>query len=290
MMDFESECSSIDTCEFTQRIIDVLKQYQSLNVSNDKQNTEILYQFCNEKYHSMIDDYIHIIIYHNNQQDLSHIINIINQTEGNHFAPCNISKCIITKRHYRNRHKDPTSIQSNIHESEYLVFWRDTIDSMHFYLNHLFDTALRVKSVEIKQDDTNDTDVHYQSDNPKTAETVNQRIKKIQQIIKQKQAKLNLNTQEFDKDKYNMNKYKETLMDAVLNLFNLNNPHQSQLNIDHISHWLMVQHEYDTDALKDDIGHVCDDSNHGQQSNIALALGTDNFDLVKDFVKSAKCM
>eukprot|EP01084_Bolivina_argentea_P019118 35561_1 len=150
----EEQCT-VRKCENIIRIINALKYFQSLdNMNNEDQQN--LVEFC-DKYQSLLDDYIHILGAHNNDHDLEKIFDLmINDYK---LKDCDIIKCTLSLRYYRNRHIQSNSKyiennKTNQFDELQFLFYRDVMDQIHCYLYHLYDTALRIKKPQIKHDTT----------------------------------------------------------------------------------------------------------------------------------------
>eukprot|EP01084_Bolivina_argentea_P049313 90713_1 len=148
---YEEEClanmSSIkDGCNQTKRIVDALKYYESLNIVSNEKDKLKLVKYFHETYKSLLDDYIHIVVEHNNRNDLDQIYDLL-------ATNCNIQHCLVCVRHFRNRNND-----KYVQQDQELIFYRDILDTIHCYLLHLYDTALRVRVDSA-------TDEEYNNDN-----------------------------------------------------------------------------------------------------------------------------
>ncbi len=62
------------------------------------------------------------------------------------LTACDIGLCKYTTRHYRNNTPSTTQKDSD----SITNFYTQTLDSLHFYLNHCFDTGLRVRALALE--------------------------------------------------------------------------------------------------------------------------------------------
>ena len=128
----------IKECDSIKRLLSLLEMYSHLDIINNTKHQNLLIEQMNEReeYKEFLNDYIHLL------SDHSHQLQIINAS----LEPCNISECKYTSRHHRREDlEEMKQIQDNIVDKK-LEFYMSTIDSLHFYLQHLFDVGLRVKS------------------------------------------------------------------------------------------------------------------------------------------------
>eukprot|EP01084_Bolivina_argentea_P232021 391145_1 len=142
-----NECKSVETCQIIKRLAVALKYYSSLDVVNNSEQQDTFIDFITMNYTKVLDDYVHLVNHHGN--DLSEIND---QLAGDGlFSDCNISNCSFTARHYQTNNNYKNASDSALH------FYKQTMDSLHFYLLHLFDTGLRTRNVvgndEMKRDD-----------------------------------------------------------------------------------------------------------------------------------------
>ncbi len=133
-----------DTSDTTpiERTKDLLRYYQHHQSVDDEQH---LVKICRTKYKSVIDDYIHIMTHHYNQ----------NLDANDDQIECDIKTCKISKRHHERR--DVSKIAKSDPE---FIFFQELLDSLHFNVIHLHDPAagFRVKSKDIFPDDNDDDD------------------------------------------------------------------------------------------------------------------------------------
>eukprot|EP01084_Bolivina_argentea_P157434 274357_1 len=80
----QNNCKSWISCSCTQRIINALKYYESLDIIHNESDKDSLFEFCHEKYPSLLNDYIHIIQTHNDEfQDIHDYI-----CQNEQLKPC----------------------------------------------------------------------------------------------------------------------------------------------------------------------------------------------------------
>eukprot|EP01084_Bolivina_argentea_P193168 331447_1 len=132
----EQKCDGFTKCNSLQRIMEVLLYYNKVSTNNPQQFID----FC-EKYYSKqyLEDYTHFISVHSKQSF--------------EIEPkcANIDNCLMTQRHYRDR---TINENDNSLPNKYI----DIFDTIHFYICHINECALRVtiNNNDIKR--INDTD------------------------------------------------------------------------------------------------------------------------------------
>eukprot|EP01084_Bolivina_argentea_P227346 383958_1 len=121
-----TECNgnSIKNCTHLSRIMSLLTTYHT----HDAKERDKFIHLCSNVFN--LDDYIHLIHNHSHQRRL------ISDCFKTHICE-NINQCPWTQRHYRNRNK--TYGDSNKYN-----FYLEVLDTLHFYLFHLEDIALRI--------------------------------------------------------------------------------------------------------------------------------------------------
>eukprot|EP01084_Bolivina_argentea_P027247 50660_1 len=73
-------CKSSDNikdCVCTKKIIEAMLQYQALDIINNNKDKIKLVEFCTVKYKSLLDGYIHILMSHNDDNDLDQIFDLM---------------------------------------------------------------------------------------------------------------------------------------------------------------------------------------------------------------------
>eukprot|EP01084_Bolivina_argentea_P279155 477210_1 len=141
--------SYVSECNWVQMVINTLKYYQAndaIHVTDGE-----LIQYCNTR-KQLLDAYIHIIIEHNNEEDLQQIFDLLITDYDQ--QQCNKNKCLYLIRHNRNRSKIEDGKHEILMETcvEY-TFYRDLLDTMHCYLYHLYDTGFRKKRNVLSEND-----------------------------------------------------------------------------------------------------------------------------------------
>jgi len=144
--DETDECTDFVKCTVIRRLFASLKYYAMLDITNNVKQQDVFADFINKVYsQQLLSDYTHLITEHS--QDLEGIhASIINNKM---FGECNIKRCLFTSRHQSERDIDGKKKHTL---DPVLSFYKETMDSLHFYLFHCFDAGLRTK----KPDNNND--------------------------------------------------------------------------------------------------------------------------------------
>ena len=159
-----------EECHALNRLFCGLNYYQKLDTKKIKNNQQIFVAFIKDVYSAFIDDYTHLVCIHGHE--IENIHKYLTQIQSL-FGTCDIKECSFTSRHYQpsESHKSPiTDFTMN--------FYEKNMDSLHFYLLHLFQVGLRIFKIaeeEIKQqtDDESDNDKYFDA----TFNRINEMIK-----------------------------------------------------------------------------------------------------------------
>eukprot|EP01084_Bolivina_argentea_P211245 359357_1 len=130
-------------CQAMKRLLAALKYYSMLEIIDNKNDRELWNNFINQIYLNLIDDYIHFNNHHSHE--LENINTQITNKESI-FNPCDVSKCAFTSRHHN---QTSQTNENTLTPTE--QFYKQTMDSLHFYLFHCFHVGLRIKTEEKPQ-------------------------------------------------------------------------------------------------------------------------------------------
>ena len=172
--------ASIEDCGYLLRIGYALKYYQLLckNNNNDPNSRGIFIEFCSNSYPQCLEDYIHLISKHSDNESLEKIRNYLH--ENHKLNICSIiDKCQSTKRHYTKRNRMDQKQNDNDYN-----FYINLFDTIHFYIYHLEGFGLRVP-LKIKEEET-----EGMNDNNNYLKCTDLRIGEIQKIIDNKRKKI----------------------------------------------------------------------------------------------------
>ncbi len=114
-----------NNCIHINKLISSLNYYKSLNIIENKKDSNKFLNYCCNIYNNLLNDFIHLIINHNNINDLK----IINK-----MVPiCHFKKCKYSYRHY-NRKIFNKNNNNNItcHNKSLINFYIEIMDSLHY--------------------------------------------------------------------------------------------------------------------------------------------------------------
>eukprot|EP01084_Bolivina_argentea_P283038 484646_1 len=146
-----NKCIDIKECNALKNLITALKgkqEFEALNYQSMRsRKQESFDDYCNKTYPNVLNEYIHFIEYHSHQ--IEEINKLISHSNLN-SKPCNITECTAFDRHYR----DNCERIPNKSNDEVFTFCGDLLDRFHYYIHHLFDIGMRIKTDEMKQIET----------------------------------------------------------------------------------------------------------------------------------------
>eukprot|EP01084_Bolivina_argentea_P270582 460139_1 len=258
----------IKNCSYLQRIITVLNYYSPAEVQKDESK---LILFCNEKYKRILDDYIHLVMEHND--DLQQI----NST----LEKCDINKCLSCSRHDIERHDRKDDSKNDLIAN----FYVDIYDSIHYYLLHLFDVGLRSRMNLIKYGGVSDNEIFSELKNE-----INKKNKQFSSSSRFKNndkfnIKLNDNNYKINDLKphndssNNENATETTFIDTMVDYIK---KHKIKSTITQKLKQFMVENGFDSDAMENDVEDE-------KLSNIAAHISDNNcIQLIKQYILNAK--
>eukprot|EP01083_Nonionella_stella_P289492 985092_1 len=242
----------IEGCIVVKRLIVALAYYSRLDTQNSEDGQEIFIAFINDVYAQILDDYAHLVNKHKNLEAINKAL-----IAKDVFDVCEVTKCSFTARH---QSRETTQI-SNVSMDVNVQFYSQLMDSLHFYLIHLFECGLRTTNVDPPDDDCankEDDDKYFDKQFARISKTVNERRK-----IRLSFGRFKMNT------KFNMHPETGTgsvdtvYMDEVMRHLLYSNI--KQVSIKKFAHFVAF-HQYCMDSLKEDIKQA----SHG---NIAMYVG-----------------
>ena len=126
-------------------------------------------------YTNFLDDYIHFITVHSSQ--LQQIYDVLEKECT--FNNCDFESCKCISRHYQREYQQENHIRN---DNPLLNFYVSNMDSLHFYLIHLYDCGLRVRrdkytqnTEEKKEDNNTYTDDTFDAEFARICKAINQR-------------------------------------------------------------------------------------------------------------------
>ena len=120
-------------CQGITRAVNALRYYQVMNPAESEAGREAFCAFIGESYKHFYNDIVHVTECH--EAHLQHIYKALSSKYG--FKVCDIKTCDMSGRHCGNRKQRTTRVDGKF------AFYRQTYDSFHYYLCHLFPLGLR---------------------------------------------------------------------------------------------------------------------------------------------------
>eukprot|EP01084_Bolivina_argentea_P112102 199961_1 len=261
-----------NSCYYLHRILLALKYYSSLNIDNNTLSNDKLIEFFTNIYKNILNDWMHVIKKH------AHQVEQINKElmTKQPILTCDIKNCQLTSRHYDSSRNRKLSRKNNQKIDSKFIFYRDTLDNIHFYLFHLYDVGLRI--TQTKNDEYNN-----KSKNNNKYACFDDHFANKRKIIMQKRQTLKFDTDRFNRtnNKFNLNvelktdevKDEEQWMDTMF----------ENINADICTlHKYVADEEYDTESIQQDVSNT-------KASNIMLFLQYNNYNKcavsLMDYVK-----
>eukprot|EP01084_Bolivina_argentea_P260799 440550_1 len=272
----ESICknNTYQDCIAMNRLFASLIYYSMLDIINNRKHKNIFNHFMNEVYHQFVNDAIHLNTQH------SHELEQINEE----LTECNMSSCQYTSRH----HDQQQAIIMDNSDST-LNFYKQQMDSLHFYLYHCFDVGIRTKTEKSDQspiyEEEKKDDMYFDAAFSRIHKIISQRkdtTKTFERFSTKTSNKFNIKTDEqidnqADDDQHEDN---DTYLDALYkHLKNINIP---QIYIDKLYKFIQCE-QYDTESIKLDI------TSNTRNTNIANCVQNDKYiQQIKQFIKGTK--
>eukprot|EP01083_Nonionella_stella_P235457 827935_1 len=144
----DQDCDDpIEGCIVVKRLVVALAYYSRLDVQNSKEGQQIFIAFIKECYPHILEDYAHLVNKHTNLETINNALRTKKV-----FDVCEVTKCACSTRHQSRE----TTKQSERPMDGIVQFYSQLMDSLHFYLLHLFDCGLRTPNVTANDDDDDD--------------------------------------------------------------------------------------------------------------------------------------
>ena len=160
------ECLNILKCQSLQRVTAALHFYQSMKDDPEsmKEIEQLTLEYFSE-YKDLLNDYGHLLKIHinggsteENSRQFEEIHNYISK-----HIKCDIKTCQQYVRNNRNRgrmEKKEKDTSLSLSEDRKVLFYMDTLDTIHCYLYHAFDTGFRIKQNEFKTTDDSKKEIN----------------------------------------------------------------------------------------------------------------------------------
>ena len=274
-----NSCSNSDykNCETIQRLSSALCYYSSINIIDNEKHRDNFLHFITKSYPYLLDDYTHLLDDHRDQ------ILDINQHLIKHESLniCNnVKDCLCFSRHHG---LDNNNVEHNNKavSDPYLKFYMEILDSLHFYIFHLYHLGYRTMQTNENDDciQENSTDAYFDADFSRISRMTTQSqhlIPPIRRFSVPNNCKFSIKT-----DKQYEESDDTTFLDAL---------HQHLLSCIDIAtvqnfQKFVESEEYDTESIKIDTAY------NTQNSNISQCIKQQpTLNIIKDFIQSLRCM
>ena len=158
----EKAVSPISECISIERLLTALSYYDKLNIINNENDKILFCNFMDTLYQTIVyDDFNYLIKYY--QNDIKEIRNLaISKYKINDYK---LSECDYSNRHFRvneletdqhqtdhNKTSDDQTDDDNNDDLKYFNLYKETMDTLYFYIFHLFQSGLRVQDMDKKAD------------------------------------------------------------------------------------------------------------------------------------------
>ena len=280
----------VQNCPSLIRLLTCLHYYSLLNIQNDQQHCNIFEHFTQNIYkmQDLLNDYQYFIKYHSYRIQEIHDY-VLKQKS---FKPCNnVKNCQFSSRHHRvniNQHED-----EKINSDPNINLYIETLDSLHFYIFHLYHAGLRT----VNPNKENNDETKQNESNVNHYDASFSRIKKLISTSKDNtrpferfpsnnddNTKFNINMNDTDQKVntlQNMNQGQgDTYLDTIYT-------HLSQSKIDQSTikklQAYILSEEYCTESVDFDL--------NDDHSNIATYLTNSRcIECITDFMAASRCM
>eukprot|EP01084_Bolivina_argentea_P236877 398238_1 len=154
---------------YTQLCVNI-NQYNATNTSTSQYNID------QKMLSQIINDYIHVLHFHDSDEEFEFIVN--------QFKPCDISKCKIFKRNYRDRFqlKNTYNMNSIINFND--ITYREIMDKIHTCFQHCYDIGHRLSIKESKI--INEEKKDHVDDSSVDTFVVNNKIVQMKKLLSEK--------------------------------------------------------------------------------------------------------
>ena len=269
-------CRDFVQCSPINRLLNALKYYAMLDISNNQQQQEIFADFINNIYsQQLLSDYTHLVTKHGQYLEKIHSSIINNKM----FTKCNIKRCDFTTRHQSERRNNDGNKDHAL--DPILSFYKETMDSLHFYLFHCFDAGVRTKKPDNNNDDEEEKGDRY----------FDAEFNRIHRIVSEKR---NI-TKTFDRFKANNTTFSivttpvsnhidgnvDTFLDEIykhLVAVGVKNHYIEELR------YFVNDQQYETDAIQYDV-----DDDNDNDGNIQQHISNKHcIESIKEFVQTSK--
>ena len=261
--DTHGDCSNdevfdIEHCIHIKRILAAMNCYQILDPHTNPTNADSFKHFCNAIYPEYLNDYEHMLSTHSHQSEAISD-QLINYPQ---YGRCDHSKCKLFTRYNDDSFRKASVVAiEQSHMDSATLFLCELFDSIHHWLFHMFDAAMRIRGVDQDQLQILDD------------QCVDVQFHKIAAAIQTKSTKLKTHSDRFNKFKLSMtsSKIQATESNSTFTDSFIDHLHQSRASVVIINkiHKFLMNEQFDTDSIYHDL------SEYRAGSNIINIVGND---------------
>ena len=258
-----------NTCSSVKRVIHALKYYETTTKGLNQEGVLAFTYFIKSIYKNYLHDITHLSEVHGGDLEDIHR-SLFNEHE---FKPCDLKKCKISGRHSGVNRSEKDRNATPCHDA-FSHFIRDSFDSVHFYLFHLFDVGMRTLRSDIdseqKDDDEIDDEDAVQSKwvdraflrRQKRLKAVRNELTDYFKRYEDQQNKFVISKQTGDQKEIKNQTYIDRFVDVLSDC---------AVGRQRMTRYLMEQ-DFDTESIKDDVERYP----NAQSSNLFAVLDDDD--------------
>eukprot|EP01084_Bolivina_argentea_P254138 427146_1 len=258
------QANPMETCNALKRIHQSLIYYDKLNIFSNNQHKTLFEHFVLQVYYNIINDYIHF----NNEH--GHQLEQINKQ----LPLCSIKQCQYTGRHHETNNDQNEGVLNPT-----LIFYKQTLDALHFHLFHCFDVGIRVKKGKTEEDEKQDEKEGEKSEYFDSAfARLNKMILERQHITKEfdrfslkKNNKFNIQAEDEQIQDENDD---DTFLDSIY--IYLQNDNNSENDLKKLNAFI-TQEEYESECIEYDVNIYKTYGNIEQAVNTKCKEGIEDF-------------
>eukprot|EP01084_Bolivina_argentea_P285146 488916_1 len=175
----DNHTCDISNCQSFKQIRTILQKYQLFIISNQQNNkrttgstvvniNEIYgYEYNNTK---LLNDFNHLLLKHGKNQQFENIYNLLIRSFNDKWTDsiCNTSRCLIIRRHYRDRKLANVDDKTLLDElyfdcDEKEIVQQQLLDRIHCHYFHSYDTGYKIRQQDINNLQQNELEVKVQN-------------------------------------------------------------------------------------------------------------------------------
>ena len=287
----EMDKDSNNHCNPLKRLSAILNIYHKLDIVKNQLHQNMFMQLMTTMYTSFLDDFNHLLIKHKD-----HLQNIHeSMTAADQHGICDIERCKFTMRRFGDDGADKSQKMDTKNEIDgKFRFYKNTVDSLHFYIFHLYDLGMRIKDNEYNDEQDENDDDMKEVDKSIKYELYFKRVRRM--ISDRSQIGLEFDRFQSNHNKFNISgdnnksesksdgKSQDTFMDTLLTKiedYDYEIMYIPTKTMKKFKMYLLTE-EYDSEAIFLDI-------EQDKFGNLKIAANDENlYEIIADFVLKSK--